>query len=108
MILEKAKQFFLVAEIGAQVKADALRIVVLQAVVEPLVIAEVEPQLLKLPLLTPISFGNEEEVRIRFLDGGDHATPILCGRPNPRAPSPGPFKDFLPPNHFHLATNSVH
>src|SRR5271157_1097723 len=69
-------------------KTYTLCIVMFQAVIEPLVVAEVEPLLLQLPLQVPVSLGNEAEVRMRSLDGRNHFTPILGWRPLPGAAAP--------------------
>src|SRR6266404_2359616 len=88
-------------------KANTLRVVVLQAVIELLVVAEVESLLLKLPLQVPISLGNEEEAGMRFFDGGDHINPVLRGRPLTRAAAPGALEDRIGQKHRHIAADAV-
>ena len=63
MVLDETEELLLVGKIGAEMKADTLRIAVLQPVIELLVVAEVESLLLQLPLQVPIGLGNEEEIR---------------------------------------------
>ena len=50
MVLEEAKQLLLVGKVSTELKPNTLCIVMLQAIIEALVIAEVEPLLLQLPL----------------------------------------------------------
>src|SRR5580700_9458640 len=69
MVLEEAKQFILICRGGTEMKPKILCVVMLQAIINPLVVTEVEPLLLQLPLHIPVSFGNEQELRVRFLDG---------------------------------------
>src|SRR5580704_11080988 len=69
VVLEEAEQLLLVGKVSAEMKPNSLCIVMLQAIIEPLVVAEVEPLLLQLPLQVPISLGDEAEVWMRFLDG---------------------------------------
>src|ERR1700733_4811860 len=83
MVLEEAEQLLLVAQIGAQVQSHALGLFVFQTIIEPLVVAEVEPELLQLRLQVPISFSHKEEVRIYPLDGGDDLSPVLGRRSLP-------------------------
>jgi hypothetical protein len=45
-------------------KPDTLGRVVIQAVVHPFVVAEVEPLLLQFPFEVPVSFGDELELRM--------------------------------------------
>ncbi len=66
MVLEEAQQFGLIPQVGAEMQTNAFGGLVLQAVVEPLVVAEIESLLLQLPLEVPIGFGNEQEVRMRL------------------------------------------
>ena len=61
MVLDETKQLLLVSKVRTEMKPDALGVVVLQPIIEPLVVAEVEPLLLQLPLQVPVSLGNEAE-----------------------------------------------
>src|SRR5258706_5655133 len=88
-------------------KADALRIAMLQPIVELLVITEVEALLLKLPLQIPISFGDEDEIRMRFLYDGNQISPVLRCRPWTRAAAPGPLEDRVQQEHGHVAADSI-
>ena len=87
VVLEEAKQLLLVGKISTEMKPNTLCIVMLQAIIESLVVTEVEPLLLQLPLQVPVSFGNEEELRMLFPDGWDYVSPVLrCGRGPARLP----------------------
>ena len=61
MVFGEPKQFFLITKIGTQVLANACCVVVLQAIVESLVVTEIETELLKLPLCIPIGLGDKQE-----------------------------------------------
>src|SRR5208282_4740305 len=88
-------------------KPNILCIVMLQAIIEPLVVAEAEPLLLQLPLQVPVSLGNEEEVRLRSLDGKDHVAPVFGWRPFTRTAAPGAFEDLVQQKHGHVATDAI-
>ena len=49
MIFEEAQKLFLVGWIATEVQASAFRVVMFQAVVKPLVVAEIKALLLQLP-----------------------------------------------------------
>src|SRR5271169_5183966 len=80
VVLEEAKQLLLVGKVGTKMKPNSLCIVMFQAIIEPLVIAEVEPLLLQFPLQVPVSLGNEEKVWMFSLESRDHVTPVLGWR----------------------------
>ena len=52
MIFKEAEELVLKGGIGAKVEANTLGVLVLQAIIKPLVVAEVEAALLELPLET--------------------------------------------------------
>jgi hypothetical protein len=56
MVLNETYQLVLVIEAGAQVLAHALRVVAYKPVVESLVVAIVETELLQFPFQVPIGF----------------------------------------------------
>ena len=85
VVLEEADEVALVVEVGAQVAAHRPGILVEQAVVEPLVVAEVEAELLQLPLEVPVRLGDEQESGMLGPDGADHLGPVLL-RPARRRP----------------------
>src|SRR5580692_1994521 len=107
VVLEEANQLLLVGKVSAEMKPNSLCIVMLQAIVEPLVVTEVEPLLLQLPLQVPVGLGNEAEVRMRSLDGWDHVTPILGWRPLPCTTAPSTFEDLVEQKHGHVATDAI-
>src|SRR6266481_6721571 len=88
-------------------KANTLRVVVLQAVIELLVVAEVETLLLKLPLQVPISLGNEEEAGMPFLDDGDHIKPVLRCQRRTCEVTPRADEDCIQEEHRHVAANAI-
>ena len=72
MILDEAHHALLISRIGQQVLPHALGVLMLHAVVEFLVVAEIKALLLQFPLQIPVGFGDELELgRLRF-DRGDH------------------------------------
>src|SRR6516164_1205254 len=86
VVLNEADKLRLVSGIGAQMKTNALRIAMFQAVIEPLVVAVIEAQSLQLPLQVPVRLGNEEEIGMALPHCGDGLRPILrLGTP------PGPL-----------------
>src|SRR5271165_1675485 len=105
MVLEEANQPLLVGKVSTEMEPNTLCIVMLQTVIEPLVVAEIEPLLLQFPLRVPVSLGNEAEVRMRPLNGRDHVTPVLGGRPLPCTTTPGAFEDLVQQKHRHVATD---
>ena len=80
MVLDEANELLLVGKVGVEVKPNTLRVVVFEAVIEPLVVAEIESLLLQLPLQVPIGLGDEEEMRMFLLDGRDYLAPVLGRR----------------------------
>src|SRR4029077_7364530 len=103
VVFNEPKELCLIGEISAEMKPHTLRIVMLQAVIEPLVITEVEPLLLQLPLEAPVSLGDKEKFRIRSLDGRNKLTPVFRCRPLSRAVAPGAFEDRVQEQHRHVA-----
>src|SRR6201987_4543121 len=81
VILKEAKQLLLVGKVRTEMKPNTLCVAMLQTIIESFVVAEVESLLLQHPLQVPVGLGNEEEVRMRSLDGGDHVAPVLGWRP---------------------------
>ena len=88
-------------------QAHALRALVLQTVVQPLVVAEIEAVLLQLPLHVPVGFGNEQEVRVGALDRRNHVVPVLGRGSVPGAAAPGPLEHVVQQQHRHVAANAV-
>src|SRR5580692_9470429 len=86
---------------------NTLCIVMFQAIIEPLVVAEVEPMVLQLPLQIPVSFGDKAESRIVFLHSSDDVIPILGWRTLPCTTCPGPFEDLIQQEHCHVAADAV-
>ncbi len=61
VVLDEPHQPFLVVEVRRQVIPDLIGGAVLEAVVEPLVVAVVEALLLQGPLQVPVGLGDEQE-----------------------------------------------
>ena len=80
MVLDEADHPLLVGRIRQEVLTHALGIPVLHPVVELLVVAEVEPLLLQLPLQVPVGLGDEPELRMLRLDRRDDRRPVVVGR----------------------------
>ena len=107
MIFEEAQKLFLVGQISAEMKASAFCVVMLQAIVEPLVVAEIKALLLQLPFQVPIGFSDEAEVRVSMLDRRNHVNPILRRRCRSCATTPGAYENGIQEQHRHIATHAV-
>ncbi len=79
----------------------------LQAIVQPLVVAVVEPLLLKFPLEIPVGFCDEQDLRISIAHGSDEFDPIFPPRFLACAGSPRPLEDGIHHEHGHVATHPV-
>src|ERR1700678_3342949 len=77
VVLKKAQKFVLVCKGGREMELNTLRVAMFQPVIEPLVVAEVEPLALQLILQVQVSFGDEVEIRICALNRGYHFIPVL-------------------------------
>src|SRR3954449_2935161 len=88
-------------------KSNALGAAMFKAIVEFLVVAEVEALLLKFPFKVPVCFSDEQEPRVRRLDGGDHISPILSRWPGSAARCPCTLEDIVNEQHCHVATNAI-
>lgn len=67
MVLQETKQLVLIPQFCAKMKSDTLGVLTFQAVIEPLVVAEIETLLLEFPLQVPVAFSHEAEVGMSFL-----------------------------------------
>jgi hypothetical protein len=72
MVFDKTDHLLLVGRIHPEMAPEALGRTLLQAVIEPLVIAVVEPLLLQFQLQVPVNFGYEKEVREILPDAMNH------------------------------------
>src|SRR6516162_11186713 len=107
MIFEEAQKLFLVGQISVEMKASAFCVVMLQAIVEPLVVAEIKVLLLQLLFQVPIGFSDEAEVTVSMLDRRNHVNPILRGRCRSCATTLGAFENGIQEQHRHIATHAV-
>ena len=107
VVLDEADQSLLVAEVGSQVPVHGLRVVVHQAVVEPLVVAVVEALLLQRPLEIPVGLGHEHEAWMRALHSGDHGRPVVGVRSGPTALTPRALEGVVHHQHRHVAAHAV-
>src|SRR5262249_55920428 len=107
VVLDKPKEFCLVSKVGAEMETYTLRIAMLQAVVEPLVVTKVEPLLLQLPFEVPVSLGNKKKFRISGLNDRNKIAPVFRCRRFSRATAPGAFEDRIEQQHRHVAANTV-
>ena len=62
VIFDEANQFSLIGRIGTEVQANAFCAFMLEAIVESFVVAEVESELLQLPLQVPTRLCDKEEI----------------------------------------------
>ena len=107
MVLDEADEARLVRGVGRQVAAYRRGVVVLEAVVETLVVAVVEPLLLELPLEIPVRLGHEDEVGMLALHGGDDRGPVVRVRPRAGALAPGARERLVHHQHGHVAAHAV-
>jgi hypothetical protein len=107
VVLEEAEQPLLVGKVGTEMKSNTLCIVMFHAIIEPFVVAEVEPLLLQLPLQVPVSFRDETKMRSCSLNGRDDFTPVLGWRPLPRATALGSFENLVQDEHGHVAADAI-
>src|SRR5215475_13621199 len=77
MILQEPDELVLISQIGAQMRSDTLRSIMLQTVIQSLVVAVIETLLLQFPLQIPIGFGDEEDVRMSLPNGGNKIRPVF-------------------------------
>ncbi len=66
MVLDKPEQLRQIRRIRTEMQTNLLCVPVLQTIVKLLVIAEIETQLLQLPLQIPVRLGDKEETGIIF------------------------------------------
>ena len=68
--------------VGVQVPSHGVGIAVAQAIVEPLVVREIESLLLQVPFAIPICLGQESEFRVLGFNGLDRLGPpwVVDGR----------------------------
>ena len=79
----------------------------LQAIVEPLVIAKIKAALLQFPLEIPVGLRDKQKILVRFLDRGNDRVPVFLGRSIAGSLSPGALKDLIEQKHRHIAANPV-
>ena len=107
MIFDEANQPFLIAWIGTEMQPNTLGVLMLQAIVEPFVVAEIESLLLQFPLQVPIGLGHEQDVRIPLFHSADQLWPVFGLRHGARAAAPCPRKDIVEQQHGHIAAKAV-
>src|SRR5262249_36597421 len=95
VVLNETNQPLLVCRIRTEMKPDAFCVVIHQAVIQPLVVTEVEPLLLKFPFQVPVRLGDEEEIGMCRLNGRDQVGPVLRSRLLTRAGAPRAFDDCV-------------
>ncbi len=107
VVLDEAHQLVLIFHVGRQMAAHLSRRLMGQPVVEPLVIAEVEPLLHHLPFHVPVHFADEAEVGMALADGRDDLVPVFLGRRRPGALAPGAGEHVGGHEHDHVAAQAV-
>ena len=86
---------------------DTVNIPINKAVIQPFVVAIVEALLLKVPLLIPIGFGNEQEIGIRTSHGWDEHLPEIGSGLRTCTVAPRLTEDFVHYQHGYVATNAI-
>ena len=92
---------------AVQVAAHGGRRLVEEAVVEPLVVAVVEAELLELPLEIPVGLGGEQHVGMDGSDGGDDVGPVLGVGHRTGPFAPGAAEHVVEHEHRHVAAHAV-
>ena len=107
VVLDESDQPLLVVRIGLEVPTDRVGRVVDEAVVQALVVAEVEALLLQRPFHVPVRLGHEQKLGMRRLHARDQLRPVVgLGRgPGPLSPRPG--EDLVGHQHRHVASKPV-
>jgi hypothetical protein len=101
VILQEPQEATLVTQVGAQVVADRLGVFANDSVVEPLVITEVEPVFLQIPLHVPIGFGDQHCVRVSSAHASDYFRPELMHRLSTGSTGPRLGEDLVGHQHRH-------
>ncbi len=95
MVLQKTQKLALISRISAEMQSDVLSAVMLQAIIEPLVIAKIKAAMLQLPLEIPVGFRDKEEILVCFLDCGNNRLPVFLGWAIAGSLSPSALKDLV-------------
>src|SRR4249920_718807 len=88
-------------------ESHLLRGAMLQPIVQPLVVAVVEPLLLKFPLEIPVCFCDEQDPWMSLADSSDELDPIFPPWFLARTGSPRPLEDGIHHEHGHIASHPV-
>ena len=108
VVLQEPHQALLVCRVGVQVGAHRADVALLQAVVQPFVVAVVEAQLLQVPLTVPVRLGDEPETRVLVARTAAMTSVqyvCSCGRP---ARSPHVARhDVVEHQHRHVTAHRV-
>ncbi|MCG3776006.1 MAG: hypothetical protein JW395_2855 [Nitrospira sp.] len=93
VVLDETNELLLVRQIGAEVQAHALGRAMLQSIIEPLVVAVIEPLLLQLPFLVPVGLSDEEDIGVSLPHPMDHLRPVFVLRSRPATVTPRALED---------------
>ena len=107
VVLEEAQEAVLVAGLLLDVAQQPGGVVAAQAVVDALVVGQVEALQQQLGLEVPVGLGHEQEAGVLGLDRPDQARPVLLGRWRPHARAPGAGEDRVEHQHGHVAAQAV-
>src|SRR5512139_3520377 len=88
-------------------QSHALRTVMGEPIIEPLVIAEIESLLLELPLKVPVGLGYEDDLRMPRPQCPDHLQPELRLGPGPGTRAPRALEHLVDEKHRHVAAHAV-
>src|SRR4051794_7055980 len=87
--------------------ADGFCVAVEQTIVEMLVIAVIEPELLKRPFEVPVCFSDKDELGVPSTYGCNDIGPVLGCGPFSGAVSPSLNEDVVEQKHCHVAAHSI-
>ena len=90
-----------------QVAADLLGVGVHEPVVQPLVVAVVEAELLELPLEIPVGLGDEQHLRVDARAPEITSDQYSASGGRTDAVAPGAPEDVVEHQHRHVATHTV-
>ena len=107
VVLDEAEEPLLVVGGRLQMAAHRVRGAADEAIVEPLVVAEVEALLLERPLHVPVGLRDEHERRMRRANRGDDRRPVVLRRRGTRSLAPRACEDLVGHEHCHVAADPV-
>ena len=107
MVLQEADEAPLIGRVGIEMTSHQCDVALRQPVVQPLVVAVVEAQLLQVPLPVPVRLRDEPELRVHLPRRGDHLGPVRHGRWRSHPVAPRRRHHVVEHQHGHVAAHRV-